>query len=189
MLAQSLQNKVSDLSATFSAIYLTDSTSFQLPAHLAPFYQSNDGDTTGASLYTKTKDGSYEPLGIESYLRQATTEQPLQNQAVYFGEQKTRCRLISQAVPEEVKQQRREKYRKGHANQSKKGKQWEMTALKGKLCGYNLYLTNAPQTKLPVSSPEIVRFESRHIVTNLKNVNDEKEHLHAYADSWHSQRI
>jgi hypothetical protein len=34
----------------FKRVILTDSTSFQLPAHLAAFYQSNGGSTTGSSI-------------------------------------------------------------------------------------------------------------------------------------------
>jgi hypothetical protein len=34
----------------FEGIYLSDSTSFQLPAHLSAFYQSNGGSTSGASV-------------------------------------------------------------------------------------------------------------------------------------------
>jgi Transposase DDE domain len=34
----------------FKRVILTDSTSFQLPAHLAAFYRSNGGSTTGASI-------------------------------------------------------------------------------------------------------------------------------------------
>jgi IS4 transposase len=56
---------------------------------------------------------------------------------------------LFEQVPDEVKQQRLEQYRKSHANQSKKGKPWQMTDEKEFLCGYNLYLTNAPEHKLP----------------------------------------
>lgn len=228
ILQQSLQNETTGLTASFDNIYLTDATSFQLPAHLAAFYQSNGGDTSGASikiqhtlellrfqiadiqltdgkqndntytywqqkgfeleqnslwiadlgyvswdtlaaiatagsyflcryktatlLYSKQADGSYEPLDMENYLQQYDTVYDTvqaQNQIVYFGENKIRCRFISQPVPQQIKQQRLAKYRKAHANQSKQGRRWEMTALKEKLCGYNLYLTNAPQAKLP----------------------------------------
>lgn len=34
----------------FKRVILTDSSSWQLPAHLAPFYQSNGGDTSGSSI-------------------------------------------------------------------------------------------------------------------------------------------
>ena len=40
VLAQSLSNSTAGLSCRFSGIYLSDSTAFQLPAHLACFYQS-----------------------------------------------------------------------------------------------------------------------------------------------------
>lgn len=198
LLEQSLQNEVSGLSAAFTNPYLTDATSFQLPAHLAPFYQSNGGDTSGASiklqytlellrfavadlqltdgkqcdgtywqqkgfeptpnslwiadlgyfswktleaiatngsyflmryktgiaLYVKTDAGNYAPLNVESCLQADST---LQNEVVYFGEKKIRCRLISQAVPQAIKQQRLDKYRKAHGNQSKlQGKPWEI---------------------------------------------------------------
>lgn len=47
LLEQSLSSEVSGLSAAFDNLYLTGATSFQLPAHPAPFYQSNGGSTTG----------------------------------------------------------------------------------------------------------------------------------------------
>lgn len=36
--------------AHFKRVVLTDATTFQLPAHLATFYQSNGGDTSGSSI-------------------------------------------------------------------------------------------------------------------------------------------
>src|SRR4051812_43958838 len=50
VLAQALSNPVEGIPTKFNGIYLTDSTSFQLPAQLAAFYQSNGGSTTGASV-------------------------------------------------------------------------------------------------------------------------------------------
>lgn len=50
ILAKSFQAGTSAIKTSFNGIYLTDSTSFQLPAHLATFYKSNDGSTSGASV-------------------------------------------------------------------------------------------------------------------------------------------
>ena len=50
VLAQSFAGIIAGMPSCFAGIYLTDSTSFQLPPHLACFYQSNGSDTTGASV-------------------------------------------------------------------------------------------------------------------------------------------
>ena len=211
--------------SSFDGIYLTDSTSFQLPAHLAAFYQSNGGSTTGASVkihqtiellsfrihdfsitdgkdsdgnywkskgfglgknnlwiadlgyfswntleqiatsenyflcryktgttvYIKDHQDSYEALDIAGYLKSnCSSGGVIQSTQVYFGkgDNRIKARLVFEQVPEQVKEQRLEQYRKSHANQSKKAKQWQMTAEKEFLCGYNLYLTNAAEDKL-----------------------------------------
>ena len=228
VLAQALSNAVEGIAATFNGIYLTDSTSFQLPAHLAAFYRSNGGSTSGASLkihqtiellkfqvqdvsisdgkdsdgnywknkgfslgknslwiadlgyfswdtleqiatsqnyflcryktgtsvYVKEKEDKYHALDLAAYLK-SNQSAAMQSVEVYVGKQRIKARLLFEAVPEEVKQQRLEQYRKSHANQSKKAKQWQMTAEKEFLCGYNLYLSNADAAKLP---DEVVGF-------------------------------
>ena len=225
ILSESLKNETTGLASSFSGIYLTDATSFQLPKHLAAFYQSNGGDTSGSSikihqtiellkfriadfvitdgkdsdgnywksknfeleknnlwiadlgyfswdtltqiatsgnyflsryktgttLYLQNAKEAYTELDIENHVKQIGGKKGKQNTTIYFGKQKIPGRLISEQVPETVKQQRLAKYRQTHANQSKKGKQWEMTANKELLCGYNLYITNAPETKLPTA--------------------------------------
>lgn len=223
ILGQSFSNETTGLASSFSNIYLTDSTSFQLPTHLAAFYQSNGGSTSGSSvkihqtiellqfriadflitdgkendgnywqkkgfelqpgslwiadlgyfswktlsqiadsgsyflsryktgttLYVKDSHEKYVELDIENYLRQQSANgQKAESLAVYFGQEKIAGRFISEPVPQEVKEQRLAKYRQAHANQSKKGKQWQMTALKELLCGYNVYITNAAEEKL-----------------------------------------
>lgn len=225
ILKSSLQNTTTGIASTFSNIYLTDATSFQLPKHLAAFYQSNGGDTsgssikihqtvellkfsivdfvitdgkdndgnywgnknfelngnclwiadlgyfswdtltqiaisgnyflsrykTGTSLYIKNSKGEYIGLDVENYVQQMVAKKGVRNMTVYFGKEKTKGRLICEQAPEDVKQQRLSKYRQSHATQSKKGKQWAMTAAKQLLCGYNLYITNAPEEKLPTA--------------------------------------
>ena len=42
--------KVEKIESSFSAIRVTDSTSFQLPAELSNFYLSNGGSTSGSSV-------------------------------------------------------------------------------------------------------------------------------------------
>lgn len=223
ILGQSFSNPITGLASSFPNIYLTDSTSFQLPPHLSAFYQSNGGSTSGSSvkihqtiellkfriadflitdgkendgsywkkksfelqpgslwiadlgyfswktlgqvagsgsyflsryktgttLYVKDSDEEYVELDIENYLRQQTANsQTAQSTVIYFGQEKIGGRLVSEAVPQAVKEQRLAKYRQSHANQSKGGKQWQMTALKEWLCGYNLYITNATEEKL-----------------------------------------
>jgi hypothetical protein len=224
VLAQSFSNTAKGIVTAFNGIYLTDSTSFQLPAHLAPFYQSNGGSTTGAavkihqtvellkfqvhdlcitdgkegdgnywknkgfslgknnlwiadlgyfswdtltqiakenyfvcryktgtSVYIKNKVDDYEALDIAEHVNNnccSSANKGVQSTVVYVGREKIKARLIFEQVPQEVKEQRIEQYRKSHANQSKKAKQWKMTAAKEFLCGYNLYLTNAPEDRL-----------------------------------------
>ena len=222
VLAQALGNPMQGRSCAFAGIYLTDSTSFQLPCHLSCFYRSNDGDTTGASvkihqtlellsftladlqitdgkrndvlywgaerfqwgknnlwiadlghfswavfrriagsesyflsryktgtvLYLKKEEGHFVPLDIEQYVQSMAADSSTQSTAVYFGEEKVKARLICEAVPEEVKAQRLHKYRQNYIKQKNKARHWEMTTTKALLCGYNLYVTNAPTEKL-----------------------------------------
>lgn len=228
VLARSFRGAMESMACEFAGIYLTDSTSFQLPSHLSCFYQSNGGDTTGASikihqtlellsfqlkdlqladgkrndvvywskkdfqwgnnnlwiadlghfswevfrridqsesyflsryktgtlLYLKKGEDRYEPLDMEQYLSAVGMNSPAQSPEIYFGEKKTKARLICEAVPEEVRQQRLHKYWQSYRKQNKT-RHWEMSAEKELLCGYNLYLTNAPQQKL---KPEDVFF-------------------------------
>lgn len=226
VLTHSFGNAVKGMATGFNGIYVTDSTSFQLPAHLAAFYQSNGGSTSGASVkihqtiellkfqvhdftiadgkdsdgnywknkgfslgkndlwiadlgyfswntleqiatsenyflcryktgttvYIKEQQDSYAVLDLAAYLNSnCAVQQGVQSTEVYFGKEANRikARLLFEQVPEAVKAQRLEQYRKSQANQSKKGKQWQMTAEKEFLCGYNLYLTNADKDKLP----------------------------------------
>lgn len=226
ILGQTLNKETKRLRGNFSAIYLTDATSFQLPIHLAAFYQSNGGDTSGSSikihqtiellrfrvadfvitdgkdndgnywknkgfvpennhlwiadlgyfswenltqiatsgnyflsryktgttLYVRNKKEQFVELDIEQYGQQQSAGKNAKSISVYFGKQKTEGRLICEQVPEQVKQQRVTKYRKAYANQSANRRQWEMTAIKELLCGYNLYITNAPEEKLPTAA-------------------------------------
>jgi hypothetical protein len=217
ILAQRLRNPVKGIPCHFNGIYLTDSTSFQLPAHLAPFYQSNGGATSGASvkihqsiellkfqvqdlcitdgkasdgnywktkgfhlgknnlwiadlgyfswktlreiagsgnyfisryktgttLYLKDQQESYTPLSIAQWVKEHCRDgEGITSMEVYWGNDKIKARLIYEQVPEEVKQERLQQYKRRHANQSQKGRHWAMTTLKEVLCGYNLYLTN-----------------------------------------------
>jgi hypothetical protein len=221
--AQLFKAAIDAIDCSFSGIYLTDSTSFQLPAHLACFYQSNGGDTSGASvklhqtiellrfqikdvlisdgkaadvrywgkkgfepevgslwiadlghfswdvftriahsgsyflsryktgtlLYIKDQEGGFAPLNIEQYVKSLAGQNRVHALEVYFGQEKVKARLICEAVPEEVKQQRLNKYRQLYARQSKgKGRHWEMTPTKERLSGYNLYITNAPAERI-----------------------------------------
>src|SRR5438309_5537176 len=50
LMAQAFSNTVQGIATDFRGIYLSDSTAFQLPAHLAVFYKSNGGSTSGASV-------------------------------------------------------------------------------------------------------------------------------------------
>lgn len=222
VLQQVLAEQLQEIPCSFSGIYLTDSTTFQLPAHLACFYQSNGGDTSGASvkihqtvellhfqvqdlkvcdgkqndvnywkqegfafgqnnlwiadlghfsqgvfsriagsgsyflsrykagtlLYRKTPDGSFAPLPMEDYLQELATQTGPSDIPVYFGPGKVPARLIGEVVSEPVKAQRLEYYRQLYLRQRYKEKHWEMTRTRKLLCGYNLYLTNAPGDKL-----------------------------------------
>src|SRR5206468_6375091 len=111
---------------------------------------------TGAALYTKDEAGQQQPLDLQSYLQQHDCSSGMQSVEVYMGKEDKRikARLIFEQVPEEVKQQRLERCRKVQVNTPKSRKQWQTSALKEFLCGYNLYLTNADADKLP---DEVVR--------------------------------
>lgn len=235
VLKKSLQTEPEAIKTSFSGIYLTDSTSFQLPANLAAFYASNGGSTTGASvkihqtiellqfkiydllltdgkasdqnywnakgfelgagnlwiadlgyfshdtlnriakeqsfflcryktstsLYIKDgagADPSYRSFDIEQYVKQMESIGESRCIEVYLGQQKIKSRLVCEKVPDSVKSQRLEKYRRACAYQSKAGKKkpWQKSKLKEMLCGYNIYLTNAPQNKLSNSDVSVI---------------------------------
>jgi hypothetical protein len=111
---------------------------------------------TGAALYTKDHTGQEQPLDLQAYLQQHAGAAGMQSVEVYMGkeDQRIKARLLFEPVPEEVKQQRLERCRKVQVNTPKHRKQWQISALKEFLCGYNLYLTNAGADKLP---DEVVR--------------------------------
>lgn len=63
-----------------------------------------------------------------------------------LGSQHTPVRVCIERVPESVRLQRLEKLRK-----QAKSLRWNLSELKVKLCGFNLYVTNADSTRLPAS--------------------------------------
>ena len=104
---------------------------------------------SGTTLYLKNSKGHFVPLDIEQYVQSIAAGSTVQAVAVYFGKEKAKARLLCEAVPEPLKEQRLANYRQRYQRQSKApGKHWEMTHAKELLCGYNLYLTNAPEEKL-----------------------------------------
>jgi IS4 transposase len=50
LLAQAFRETIEGIPTNFKGIYLTDSTAFQLPAHLAAFYRSSGGAASAASV-------------------------------------------------------------------------------------------------------------------------------------------
>jgi hypothetical protein len=201
----------------FSRILLTDATSWQLPAHLASFYPSNGGSTTGASIklhysfdllqgkveellitagrdndahdYRQSKleveandlvirdlgyfkadhwlsiaqkgayflsrlksdtsvysqtDTGYQALELATLLPAAGKS--VAYPQLYITAKKLAVRLLIEAVPEELGQQRLEKLRAQARNQH-----WQLSPEREKLCGYNLFITNASAEQLPDS--------------------------------------
>ena len=209
------------LQSKFSAVKITDSTSFQLPSALSVFYASNGGDTSGSSikihqsydllkgqildfqvtdgksndsrywqegslsieagelhladlgyytlahlqaiqtqnayfitryktnttLYTRTKAGDLVPLDLASVV--AKVGKSMELPEVYVGkEARLPTRLLIEKLPEEVTHRRLQQLKSRHANRSKKGRDYQNSDLKKCLCGYNLFLTNAPSELL-----------------------------------------
>lgn len=177
ILNESIGNEVSGLTSSFSGIYVTDGTSFQLPKHLAAFYKSNGGDTSGSSIkihqsiellrfkiadfvitdgkdndgnywknkgfelngnslwigdlgyfswdtlaeidqsknyflsryktgtviYIKNDKDEFEVLDLEDYVGRILPGNAAENITIYFGRQKTQCRLICGPVRTQMK--------------------------------------------------------------------------------------
>jgi len=101
----------------------------------------------------KNEEGKYIALDLKAHLKKLEGKVGTSDLTIYIGKSKIEGRLICETVPAEVKAQRLEKYRKCHQKQSKQRKKWEMTEQKKLLCGYNLFITNAPTEKLP---PDLV---------------------------------
>ena len=211
---------INKVKGVFKRVLLTDATSFQLPACLATYYQSNGGDTSGASIKIHQSydllngqivdiqlfsgcenDNSYRTSAISSMLPQANDlyladlgyfdlaafRQIDQAGAYYLSRFRTRTSLyrkadkkakeieIANLLPQQVgqvcshqvyagKKHRLKTYllieRVPHqvATQrlenlivnAKRNPKWQVSEERKQLCGYNLYLTNAPETVLPV---------------------------------------
>lgn len=96
---------------------------------------------TGTGVYLKNKLGDFEPLDLAAYLAQPLAE--AQTLSVYLGkDSRIPVRLWIESVPASTKAKRLKKIRD-------KGKKWNQSALSEQLCGFNLFITNAPSVKLP----------------------------------------
>lgn len=98
---------------------------------------------------TKTKlfverDGEYQVLDIASVLPPQGKSANLEG--VFIGiKNKLKTRLIIEAVPVKIKEERLKVLRK----KSRGGKQWRVSQLRKDLAGFNIYLTNADKEVLP----------------------------------------
>jgi len=95
---------------------------------------------TDSSLYdlsTKNK------INIEDFL---PDDQQIKCFHCLLGTQKTPVRVSIEKVPEYVRIERLEKL-----NKQAKSQNWTLSTLRIKLCGYNLYVTNASEELLPTS--------------------------------------
>lgn len=106
---------------------------------------------TGTLLYVKDAAGQEQSLDLQAFLQQHNGSDGMQSIEVYMGKEDNRikARLLFEPVPQEVRQQRLERCRKVQANTPENRKHRQTSALKEFLCGYNLYLTNAPADQLP----------------------------------------
>ncbi|HAS43877.1 MAG TPA: IS4 family transposase [Microscillaceae bacterium] len=107
---------------------------------------------TGTGLYNQDAQGKYHPVDFEEMLgkhQPASTYLP----EVFVGKrEKVKCRLLLSPVPEDVKQARIKKAEAQYkTRKTKEGKSPKVSDLKKKLCGYNIYITNADEQKLPTS--------------------------------------
>ena len=91
------------------------------------------------SLYSA--NDQTELLDLEELLKGVDS---VQEHAILIGQQKVAARLILEPVPRKVKQQRLEKLREDSRKKGRKSN----TALRKQMCGYNLWLTNAPSESL-----------------------------------------
>jgi len=151
------------LNIPFSKIQLTDATSFRIPDHLANHYKGWEGQGGAAILkmhfyflsrakssctYSiKDEDGEFQKVDIADYLPKAGQIKEVEEIYVGCKKHKAKVRLILEAVPEEVAQQRLkqlDRYASKHpkANVSEQRKA---------MCYFNVFITNAPADKLPAS--------------------------------------
>lgn len=108
---------------------------------------------TGVNYYIK-KGSRFEKLDLESKLPISGCPKEMD---VYIKNKKDgyiECRLILEAVPEDVKKNRLTKLDK----KEKHLKRWNVSDLRRKLCGYNLFITNASKESL---SKDSIRYAYR----------------------------
>ena len=102
---------------------------------------------TNNKLYTLDQYGQYVRFDLSKEIQ--PIDKPCQWN-LFLGDDKVAVRLVVEKVPEEVKNKRIATYKSRVANQTKQRKAWQESGLKKQLCGYNLFVTNAPENRLAV---------------------------------------
>lgn len=105
------------------------------------------------SVYSRLNEkGEYMRLNLYDYLPEEGEVKELSD--IYLGGKKvkTKVRLIMQRVPEEVGQERLKKLEAKKA----KHKNWVLSQQAKDMCWFNVYITNAPEEKLPACMVRLV---------------------------------
>jgi hypothetical protein len=103
----------------------------------------------GVNIFIKKEDE--DPQDIEAFLQENTANGDAFDKDVYIGEKKSRLkvRIIGEKVPESVKQQRIERYKKNVIKRDKKKKMKKDYVV---WCGYSIFITNIPREMLACPS-------------------------------------
>lgn len=96
--------------------------------------------------------GKYKRINLADYLPKAGQTKELKDIYVGAGKTKVKARLIMQAVPKEVAEQRLKKLEE----YASKHKKLTISEQRKAMCFFNMYITNAPEEILPTSLVRLV---------------------------------
>ena len=107
---------------------------------------------TNAVYSSLDENGKYVRLNIADHLPKSGQTKELTDIYVGGGKTKVKVRLIMQAVPEEVANQRLEKLKK----YASRHKNLTISEQRKAMCYFNMYITNAPEEMLPMAMIRLV---------------------------------
>lgn len=108
--------------------------------------------TSNCSYYTKDEKGKYQKVDIALHLPQAGQTKEIEDIYIGAAKHRTKVRLILQAVPKEVVQQRLKKLNRYASRHPKR----KISENRKSMCSFNVFVSNAPAEKLPYESARLM---------------------------------
>lgn len=104
---------------------------------------------TNCTYYQKDEVGKFQKIDIADYLPASAQDAVIEIEQIYVGSRKdkTKVRLILQAVPQRVALQRLERLKR----QASKKQKTTISEQAKRMCYFNVFITNAPVDKLPAN--------------------------------------